>query len=713
MTMQEPRRRAQKARDYYLKRRQHHAKDGAPRRNHATKTMESMSVVTSRWIRHCKFLGVNEHEFMEIAEKEDIMTFLDWMLDTFPRIRKRSSVLEYKRVFFMIYRKSMKRDFDREAASEIHDYITGYLTLSYVLDTTTKEKPVLNVDDIYLILHHHWVHDRSKFPDEHQRIQFALMILLQSYTATRPRVLAYVSINKKRIAAHYIGQSEDVDLSAQWNPEEDDFRTVSYRDVKLFLLPNLGAPKDLLVMEITLRYTKGWDRRPIPKTFILYEVDNLIFDATLLMVTLAILDQAFKAEISSVEDIYRIRVPPARHSLEFDWNEDILDIPVFRQPESISGKIGTSPTQPIRYQTYIRYLQRLGIVSGFMQILTSYMIRRGSGEAVEAVATQGQLQQVMNHQNAGIYQAYINQRVQCDTVAAFIGRPSKKALMSAATHMSRYVDPRAPCEAGQQELEQARSEYGILQLIELRDMLYREVCLESGNVRQAKKDGTEFYGMYANVAAKVKSMNVLIHKVAKKNTRQKFFDEINTIEINKQIRNEQSAYLDALNDTLDQQPNHRLGERKMLAELICADAENLDEETKLQHRLYTANTLVFLGRTREPPRPRPTKTAPQLQKACARNQCFICYWDHGDSTTFYSVYRTRDHVKLHLRRYNEDSPICCPEPNCKKEAVMIEEAHFMRTGVAIQANTYVGVRSFKNHLAEKHCYDIFRERGRN
>ncbi|KAM7210638.1 hypothetical protein V8F06_013977 [Rhypophila decipiens] len=177
--------------------------------------MESMSVVMNRWIRHCKFLGVDEHEYMDIAEKEDIMTFLHWMLDTFPRIRKRSWVLEYKR------------------------YITGELTLSYALDTTTEEKPVLNVDDIYLILHHHWVHDRS------------------NYTATRPRVLAYVSINKKRIAAYYIGQSKDVNLTAQWNPEEDDFRTVSYRDVKLFLLPNPGVPRDLLVMEITLRYTKG------------------------------------------------------------------------------------------------------------------------------------------------------------------------------------------------------------------------------------------------------------------------------------------------------------------------------------------------------------------------------------------------------------------------------------------------------------------------
>ncbi|KAM7208431.1 Protein of unknown function (DUF3435) domain containing protein [Rhypophila decipiens] len=313
-------------------------------------------------------------------------------------------------------------------------------------------------------------------------------------------------------------------------------------------------------MEITLRYTKGWNQRPIPKTFILYEVGDLIFDATILMIALAILDQAFKAEVSSVEDIYKIRVTSPRHSLDS------------------SGNVGTSPTQPIRYHTYLGYLERLGILSGFMQILTCYMIRRGSGEAVEAIGTQGQLQQVMNHKDAGIYQAYINQRVQCNTVAAFLGRPSKKALISAATHMSRYVDPRAPTKAGQQELEQARADYGILQLIELRDMLYREVCLESGNVRQAKKDGTELYGMYANVAAKVTSMNVLIRKVAKKNTRQKFFEEINTVKINQQIRNEHSAYLDALNDTLGQQPSHGLEERKMLAELICADTESLDEE---------------------------------------------------------------------------------------------------------------------------------------
>lgn len=140
----------------------------------------------------------------------------------------------------------------------------GHLTILYALDTTTNEKPVLNVDDVYLILHHHWVHDRSRFPDERQRVQLALMIQIPCYTATRPRVLAYAPINKKRIAAHYIGQNREADLNSEWNPEEDDFRTVTYRDIKLLLLPNPGALKDLLVIEITLRYTKGWNQRPVP-----------------------------------------------------------------------------------------------------------------------------------------------------------------------------------------------------------------------------------------------------------------------------------------------------------------------------------------------------------------------------------------------------------------------------------------------------------------
>ncbi|KAM7215620.1 hypothetical protein V8F06_009007 [Rhypophila decipiens] len=39
--------------------------------------------------------------------------------------------------------------------------------------------------------------------------------------------MSVVPINKERIEAHYIGQNKEVDLSAEWNPEEDDFRVMT------------------------------------------------------------------------------------------------------------------------------------------------------------------------------------------------------------------------------------------------------------------------------------------------------------------------------------------------------------------------------------------------------------------------------------------------------------------------------------------------------
>ena len=44
------------------------------------------------------------------------------------------------------------------------------------------------------------------------------------------------------------------------------------------------------------------------------------------------------------------------------------------------------------------------------------------------VASQAVLQQVMNHKDAGIFQAYLNERVRYDVQAAFLGRPSTSHL---------------------------------------------------------------------------------------------------------------------------------------------------------------------------------------------------------------------------------------------------------------------------------------------
>jgi hypothetical protein len=101
------------------------------------------------------------------------------------------------------------------------------------------------------------------------------------------------------------------------------------------------------------------------------------------MTTLAIVDDAFESTVASVDDIFSIRVKPPRHSLGFKWKRDKLKTPIFRQAEPTTSGIETSLLKALRYHTYLYYLQRLGQMAGFMQILTAYAIRRGAGEAVD------------------------------------------------------------------------------------------------------------------------------------------------------------------------------------------------------------------------------------------------------------------------------------------------------------------------------------------
>lgn len=195
----------------------------------------------------------------------------------------------------------------------------------------------------------------------------------------------------------------------------------------------------------------------------------MLFDAVLHLLALALLDQAFKANIQKVDDFYRIRVPSPRKSLAFRWRKSMRDIPIFRQAVSTNdGAVRTSNTEALRYHTYLYYLQRLGLVTGFMQILNPYCIRRGSGEAVESTYSgrcMASFADFSRHRNASTAATshVPHQRGDLPSLhqsessvrhgSGVLGRPSNKALLKAAGHMSRHADPRAPTDASAIELK--------------------------------------------------------------------------------------------------------------------------------------------------------------------------------------------------------------------------------------------------------------------
>lgn len=144
-----------------------------------------------------------------------------------------------------------------------------------------REKMVINVDDVYNALYHHWILDVLIFPDGRQHLQLVFLVLVCAYIASRPGALVYVERNikvKKSTSLASDDNSDEMDADS-WDEmnademEEDDnptspeehveaLKTLCYEDVTLVLLPNSAGIRDILAMEVNLQYTKGHHRKP-------------------------------------------------------------------------------------------------------------------------------------------------------------------------------------------------------------------------------------------------------------------------------------------------------------------------------------------------------------------------------------------------------------------------------------------------------------------
>ena len=71
------------------------------------------------------------------------------------------------------------------------------------------------------------------------------------------------------------------------------------------------------------------------------------------------------------------------------------DIPVFRAPGPMDkGKL-TSPDEALPYERYHESVKRLGEETGFGQALTTYCLRRATGNAINGKSCLSQLRKVL------------------------------------------------------------------------------------------------------------------------------------------------------------------------------------------------------------------------------------------------------------------------------------------------------------------------------
>lgn len=181
----------------------------------------------------------------------------------------------------------------------------------YDLDITVKEKPVLGIDDLLLLLNHHWARDTSTFPTERYRVQFALILLLLFATGCRPAELVDAKKKKKKRRWPGLEDEETGDRDVDNNSFEDEdakvganadfgfdnhdsaiadlgsendsngsdndvaisdietelrqFDALCYEDVRLLVVRNpVAGERDVLAIEVKLAHHKRAKRRPKP-----------------------------------------------------------------------------------------------------------------------------------------------------------------------------------------------------------------------------------------------------------------------------------------------------------------------------------------------------------------------------------------------------------------------------------------------------------------
>jgi len=80
--------------------------------------------------------------------------------------------------------------------------------------------------------------------------------------------------------------------------------------------------------------------------------------------------------------VFTLGVRPGLNCQPIQWHEEMKEKPVFRASSSPDRENGKEPHEPLSYGRYQEWVKRLGEETGFVQVLTTYCLRRAAGNAI-------------------------------------------------------------------------------------------------------------------------------------------------------------------------------------------------------------------------------------------------------------------------------------------------------------------------------------------
>ncbi|KAL9049391.1 MAG: hypothetical protein Q9162_007245 [Coniocarpon cinnabarinum] len=660
---------------------------GPSRKVRAEATKQLLARVWRRWERYSALMhgdDANHEKTLLDAGLEDFRRYFHHRLIE-SAVTKQSSLLTEWKCLLILYRDLKKQPLEIPLREEMHGLLHGQFVDEYDLDMTTEKKSVMNVEDLLFLLHYLWAFDTFAFPIERQRVQLSLLLLIIAYTTSRPGAL---------VEAHCAHGTNEC---------------LVYKDVRLLVIPNPEEPdRNVIVMEVSLRYTKGRRDTNRPTIFLFHErEDNLTMCPILHMLALALADEAFEAGIRSVEDIYRLRVTGGRNSLELRWKESMLDVPVFRRLVSSKEGITTSSTRALTYNVFNKSLRDLGQRAGLRWPLTPYCLRRAAGNALDGQATEAERNQAMGHSRSDIFlKYYIQQQVKADVQSAYLGTPARHALFHAVSRMCLDRDARVPQDLDDTQKAEVRQTFELRSLLNTRTTLKQDIIQEFGKIKNAV--GTPKHEEHRRLLKRYCSMEKTLLKDRLREVQEAFFQSIDTKEIETQLgpgldhepSNDGELFTPAM-------PIHQFHERSCLAVNLFGHLKSGEIEATRTRRFAATKDMSALTfkrgaicqSTNVPLRSAEAsldvaklsaiEDEPDLYPlSCPATLCLFCLGNDSmtDIGRTYSYARkdslTR-HVEMrHLRYMDPSAEFQCPHPGC-------------------QASCY-GHLGFKRHAAEAH-----------